>query len=284
MLYAQAKLSMSETCMCFGIEAGEGWFNPLNKLSHRLERLNEFYKKDHIAVQATQVKEKFGTLRFYYDVVCIPTMFKQKLINGSRHIINFIKKHVKFEYKQIVDKEAYMSEDWYEISKKDYDSKKILKHVSNKFGWKFKKENGKYYRNTEVHHPTVIHYELQNHKFLNWIITKLNSFIAKLSYYKQSDRQAMICAALDEETRELITKCEDECYNYCETCGRQIGVSYSPRCQTKSWITFICKDCAEKHSPGSYLIDGKDPFKKKTNKKKSKKNIKIDENSIDKKI
>lgn len=269
MLYAQAKLSMIETCMCFGIEAGEGWFNPLNKLSHRLERLNESYKKDRVAVQAAQVKEKYGTLRFYYDIVYIPTWFKQKLINGFRHTVNFIKKHVKFNYKKVIDQDEYISEEWIEISKEDYDSRKIPNYVSNNFTWKFKEENGKYYRNSEVHHPVVLHYELQNHKFLNWIINKLNSVSAKLKCYKPTYNQEMIYAALDEETRELVAKCEDECYNYCETCGRQIGVLYSPRCQTKGWITFICKNCAEKHSPGSYLIDGKDPFKKTSGKKKS---------------
>lgn len=272
MLYAQHKLPMSETCMCWGIEAGKGWFAPLNKLSQRLERLNEFYKKDRVVIQASQVKEKFGTLRFYYDIVCLPTPFNQKIINGIRSAVNFIKKHVKFEYKHIVDKESYISEEWDEISKEDYDKQKIREYASNKFGWKFKEENGKYYRNAEVFHATKSRYVLQNHKFLNWIINELSAIAAKLTYYEPSERQNIICLALDEEAAELIRKCEDECYDYCEDCGRQIGVSYSPRCQTKGWVRFICDSCAKKLKPGTYLIDGKDPTKKEKTKKSNKKN------------
>lgn len=279
MLYAQAKLPMSETCMCWGIEAGKGWFAPLNKLSQRLERLNELYKKDHIAIQASQVKEKFGTLRFYYDIVCLPTPFNQKIIDGIRRIVNFIKNHVKFEYKHIIDKESYTSEEWNEISKKDYDARKICEYVSNKFGWKFKEENGKYYRNAEVFHAAKSSYVLQNHKILNWLINKLNSISAKLTYYDASERQNIISLALDEEAAELIRKCEDECYNYCEECGHQIGVSYSPRCQTKGWIRFICDSCAKKLEPGTYLIDGKDPTKKKTKTVKSSEKTKISNNN-----
>ena len=50
----------------FGIECDDGWFNLLWKLSESLE-------KTQTDVQALQVKEKFGTLRFYInggDDVC----------------------------------------------------------------------------------------------------------------------------------------------------------------------------------------------------------------------
>lgn len=42
--------------MCFGFECGDGWFNIIDDLSAKLEPLG---------VVAVQVKEKFGTLRFY---------------------------------------------------------------------------------------------------------------------------------------------------------------------------------------------------------------------------
>jgi hypothetical protein len=42
----------------FGIECGDGWFDLLDDLSNKIEGLK-------LGIQATQVKEKYGTLRFY---------------------------------------------------------------------------------------------------------------------------------------------------------------------------------------------------------------------------
>ena len=61
--------SMMETCMCWGFECGDGWFNILDQLmgniQHHIDWKN---KKEEVVAQVTldQVKEKFGTLRFYY--------------------------------------------------------------------------------------------------------------------------------------------------------------------------------------------------------------------------
>ena len=55
-LYQRHSLSMQETCMCWGFECGDGWFDLIKELSENLEPLG---------VVAEQVKEKFGTLRFY---------------------------------------------------------------------------------------------------------------------------------------------------------------------------------------------------------------------------
>jgi hypothetical protein len=62
-------LHMNETCMCWGFECGDGWFQILNQLmgniQHHLDWKN---RTEEVVPQVTldQVKEKFGTLRFYY--------------------------------------------------------------------------------------------------------------------------------------------------------------------------------------------------------------------------
>jgi hypothetical protein len=62
-------LPMQETCMCWGFDCGDGWFNILDQLmgniQHHIDWKN---KKEEVVAQVTldQVKEKFGTLRFYY--------------------------------------------------------------------------------------------------------------------------------------------------------------------------------------------------------------------------
>lgn len=254
MLYAQRKLPMDETCMCWGIEAGIGWYEPLNKLSCKLERLNAFYSKYNLNVQASQVKEKYGTLRFYYDIVVVQNRFTKTIISLCRKAIKFITKHIKFKFDEIVDQTACVREEWDEISKEDYDSKKTFNYIKNKFGWKFKEEDGKYYRNCQVNYPKVIHWEIKNHKFLYWFVTKLKSFKTFLNNPKITESLSVIIEAFDSEVSELVTDCENECYKYCEKCGQMIGTSYSPRYVTKGWITYICKHCAEDLDSESYTI------------------------------
>lgn len=66
-LFQNKNKSMRETCMCWGIECPIGWWHILEQLCTILEFYNiEFTKNYGIAVVADQVKEKFGTLRFYY--------------------------------------------------------------------------------------------------------------------------------------------------------------------------------------------------------------------------
>jgi hypothetical protein len=68
--------NMQETCMCWGFECGDGWFNILDQLmdniQHHIDWNNQNFEKGYKQykqvpqVTLDQVKEKFGTLRFYY--------------------------------------------------------------------------------------------------------------------------------------------------------------------------------------------------------------------------
>ena len=62
-------LHMTETCMCWGFECGDGWFTLLDQLMGNIQHHLDWKNKDgEVVPQVTldQVKEKFGTLRFYY--------------------------------------------------------------------------------------------------------------------------------------------------------------------------------------------------------------------------
>jgi hypothetical protein len=63
-LYAQRSQPMSHTAMCWGFDVGDGWEPIIRALSSQIEAYNNTVPIDH-AVEATQVKEKFGGLRFY---------------------------------------------------------------------------------------------------------------------------------------------------------------------------------------------------------------------------
>ena len=65
---------MKETLMCWGFECGDGWFNIIDQLcaniQHHIDWAQEQKEKygrgeGCSQVVAVQVKEKFGTLRFY---------------------------------------------------------------------------------------------------------------------------------------------------------------------------------------------------------------------------
>ena len=67
---------MQETCMCWGFDCGDGWFNILDQLmgniQNHIDWNNKNFEKGYAQykqvpqVTLDQVKEKFGTLRFYY--------------------------------------------------------------------------------------------------------------------------------------------------------------------------------------------------------------------------
>lgn len=71
-LFKQRKLSMSETAMCWGIDCGPGWYDLLDQLCGWINWHMEKNAHTFPQVEFTQVKEKFGQLRVYYETRPIP--------------------------------------------------------------------------------------------------------------------------------------------------------------------------------------------------------------------
>lgn len=99
LLYADRHASMQETCMCWGFDCSDGWYDIIRRASAKLEDLikQEHAKQTHcyhcsepreahpvperetkwgpvscdkfqlIPYKASQVKEKYGSLRMYMD-------------------------------------------------------------------------------------------------------------------------------------------------------------------------------------------------------------------------
>jgi len=57
-IFRQKALPMSQTAMCWGMEFADGWYDIVDKLCEGIMKIAP-------EVEATQVKEKFGGLRFY---------------------------------------------------------------------------------------------------------------------------------------------------------------------------------------------------------------------------
>lgn len=48
-------------------ECDGGWFNLIDELSAKLEQINIQFNDPNVVITAAQVKQKYGTLRFYAD-------------------------------------------------------------------------------------------------------------------------------------------------------------------------------------------------------------------------
>ena len=70
-LFKQYGGDVRETCMAFGFECGDGWYNIINTLCHSIQSevdwINRLWSHTNYSCTAVQVKEKYGSLRFYYE-------------------------------------------------------------------------------------------------------------------------------------------------------------------------------------------------------------------------
>lgn len=53
----------TESLMCHGFSCGDGWYHIIDALCKALQDTTDLYKESQVV--AFQIKEKFGTLRFY---------------------------------------------------------------------------------------------------------------------------------------------------------------------------------------------------------------------------
>lgn len=68
LIFADRYKDDTESAMCYGFSHGDGWYWLLDTLCDHIQRYLDNNKHLHIEqVVASQVKEKFGTLCFYYD-------------------------------------------------------------------------------------------------------------------------------------------------------------------------------------------------------------------------
>lgn len=112
-VFKERALSPQETCMCWGLEIGDGWYDLIDMLCEALtytyttsavideedgkrlgiepsniwkggeDKARYFFKVNAPQVVATQVKEKFGTLRFYYRLEYDPV--NTSLVNSGKY-------------------------------------------------------------------------------------------------------------------------------------------------------------------------------------------------------
>ena len=248
-LFKDAHRPMTETCMCWGLECGDGWLQQLSDTCAQLEGLNAiFYKLFRVRVQADQVKEKFGTLRFYTTVCSDPSTFVCWYELLMEKLFDKLCSNVDYKLKVIVDQEP-----WEEINTKVYTDKaqfdkEAAENKTCNVSY-IKDTEGRMLKLTAIQHYRKFHREPQQHKLLFWLSKKrlkIVRLIRNLLRWKPTQVQYAAAALLDMLHQKIIREAEHECYNICEECGRHIGNNYSPRCETVGWIKYVCEGCADK--------------------------------------
>lgn len=66
-IFRQKDLPMNQTCLCRGLECGKGWYKLLDILCSQLQFNTD--RNNYPQVEATQVKQKYRSLRLYYNII-----------------------------------------------------------------------------------------------------------------------------------------------------------------------------------------------------------------------
>ena len=80
-IFKQKDLPMTQTCMCWGIDCNNGWYWLIDKLCEKLQY--DIDNNNQPQIEATQVKQKFGGLRFY---VAGSNEFQFEIINFAEFL------------------------------------------------------------------------------------------------------------------------------------------------------------------------------------------------------
>lgn len=86
-IFKQRKLPMTQTCMCWGLECSDGWYNLIVLLCKHLQFMTD--RNKYPQVEAIQVKEKFGTLRFYHTFADSKKKYPAEKYEYMRGMIDF---------------------------------------------------------------------------------------------------------------------------------------------------------------------------------------------------
>jgi len=73
-IFKNREASIMETCMAWGFECEDGWFDIIDIMCHEIQTYIDWKSQnlsakdlESLQIVADQVKEKYGTLRFYYS-------------------------------------------------------------------------------------------------------------------------------------------------------------------------------------------------------------------------
>ena len=105
-IFADRNKSPQETCMCWGIETGDGWYDLIHMLCDLIHW--DIEQNGYPELEAVQVKEKFGLMRFYTTGVHKEEKTFKERMRGR--LYNFLRRMM---YRWC--KEAYQANEGYHV-------------------------------------------------------------------------------------------------------------------------------------------------------------------------
>ena len=230
-----------------GFSCKDGWISIIETLCYRLEALNiQYYPKYKVRIQVEQIKEKFGTLRFYYRVIADDTSLLGYLRNAIYRSYNWINDNVDFKFKEVYDSPKHIR---YEVKQQNVNEfNDNIERWGDCSNVSFEDIPSGKFMITENDVYRGIHNVPTKHKVIHWMNELMWKAHCGLSACNESmsSEKMIIIKKLDADAHDLVRKAEDDCMNVCEDCGHQIGDDWSPRCQIRGWIRYVCQSCAEK--------------------------------------
>lgn len=231
-----------------GWECGMGWTDVLAKLSYKIECANRLFSRNfRVHVEADQVKEKFGGLRFYYTVHRDAPPIIERLSGFLWKFANVVLRRADFRTKRVTVKPVTVTIKCRELPPPSPSGDPMYN------GKLLEAPDGFRCLLNEVHQCEVskqVPTRLRALWHIAYACYKAESWLLGL-YSADLNRQAIGAEAMEDFVEKAIREAEDVCYSTCEECGSSIGTDYSPRCETLGWVTYICERCAKKRG-GKY--------------------------------
>lgn len=205
-------------------ECDYGWNRVLSDLSYKIENLNILYKKYGVECTASQVKEKFNELRFYYNIDCVKRKYNwlRKLTGVLVDMLRMfdyklkleeVKKYpetVRIVYKGYIDAEHGLTDFTIERLEEIYKDSK------------FEIADGKIYRTYTRYIVDFRYYKASRWRPLYWLLGKILDLNTKLSTAPMSAEQELLVKSMGLTVDGLIEQAELECSRTCMVCGATI--------------------------------------------------------------
>ena len=88
--FRQKDMDMTQTCMCWGIECGDGWFEPIRKFVHKVKVLNGIIAPIGMCIVASQIKSKWASFTCYWNIDTLAEGADIELTNEQEDLIETV--------------------------------------------------------------------------------------------------------------------------------------------------------------------------------------------------
>ena len=88
--YRERGMDCQQTCMCWGLECGDGWKKPLLELAGKTKVLNGVLNPLGLCIVGKQVKSKWADLRVYWDMMPIDNGEFRDLSDEEQSVVDSV--------------------------------------------------------------------------------------------------------------------------------------------------------------------------------------------------